>query len=244
MLESAENLIELQKIDNRVAELENYLNEIPDELKNLKNEKERLAVQYEKLETRLNSLKVEKNELEASSAEKNKLLDNAQKKLTTVKNNKEYEAVLKELDTLKKEIYEEELKVLELNDEIETNEKDFKACSEKKEQVDKQYEELMTKRDEENISHKQELEELREKRKEAVKSVRKQILSKYEMIRKARNNLAIVRVENETCTGCYMKVPPQLYVEVKKEHSIQQCPNCQRFLYFYEDAEQEKTAKS
>lgn len=242
MLESVENLIELQKIDNRIAELENYLNDIPDELKNLKSEKDSLEVQYEELDIRLKSLKSEKSELEKSAAEKNKLLENAQKKLTTVKNNREYEAVLKELDTLKKEIYAEELKVLELNDEIETNEKDFKTCSEKKEQVDRQYEELMTKRDEENVSHKKELEELQSERKEAVKKVKKQILSKYEMIRKARNNLAIVRVENETCTGCYMKVPPQLYVEVKKEHAIQQCPNCQRFLYFYEDSEQEKTA--
>lgn len=237
MLDSAEKLIELQKIDNRIAELESLINDIPDDLKNLKDDKDVLEKEYEELEKRLKSLKDEKNIIEKSIAEKSTLLENAQRKLTTVKNNKEYEAVLKELDTLKKEMYEEELKVLELDDEIKSNEKEFQACKGKKENVDIQYTEMVNKREKENASNADELEKLKQERKKAVTGIKKQILSKYEMIRKARNNLAIVRVENETCTGCYMKIPPQLYVEVKKEHSLHQCPNCQRFLYFKEETE-------
>ncbi len=237
MLDSVEKLIELQKIDNRIADLESFINDVPDELKNLKKDKELLEKQYEELDVRLKSLKEEKNAIEKSTAEKSSLLENAQKKLTTVKNNKEYEAVLKELDTLKKEIYEEELKALELDDEIKKNEDEFQTCKEKKKDVDIQYTDMVSKREKDNVSNKKELEKLIQERKKAVAGIKKQILSKYEMIRKARNNLAIVRVENETCTGCYMKIPPQLYVEVKKEHSLHQCPNCQRFLYFKEETE-------
>ena len=67
--------------------------------------------------------------------------------------------------------------------------------------------------------------------------IKKSILSKYEVLRSARNNLAIVQVEDEICKGCYMKIPPQLYVEVKKDRDIKQCPNCQRFLHYKKNTE-------
>ncbi|MCA1928012.1 MAG: C4-type zinc ribbon domain-containing protein, partial [Calditerrivibrio sp.] len=147
-------------------------------------------------------------------------------------------SVLKELDILKKEITENESKLLEISYKIESTESDLSEISGRKSELDQKYEELQKRRDLENQEVTEELKDLEIERKTVAEKIRKQYLSKYEVIRKARNNLAIVRIDKEICSGCYMKVPPQLYVEVKKNSSVHQCPNCQRFLYYREGEEQ------
>jgi len=237
MLEELVELIELQKIDNRIAELETALANIPTYLKESMELFDTLEKKYLEAKADYEANLQEKEQVEKSYNENKSLLDKAQKKLSTVKNSKEYEAVLKELDILKKNVNNEEYKLLELNDKIEEYEKNIEELTSKYEEAKKKLEENKARRDEENKELVSELNDLKAKREEQVKKIKKSILSKYERIRKARNNLAIVRIIDETCTGCYMKVPPQLFVEVKKNTHIQQCPNCQRFLYYKDEEE-------
>ncbi len=46
--------------------------------------------------------------------------------------------------------------------------------------------------------------------------------------------IAIAEARAESCSGCYMSIPPQVYVNVKKNESIITCPNCNRILYYKE----------
>lgn len=237
MLQDLENLRILQKIDNQINDIQVFLSVVPKPILDLQKLLEEKRIKYDEINNQMTSTKNEKLTSEKEYEEKKNLLSNAQKKLSSVKNHKEYEAVLKELDTLKKEINNLEYKILELSDNLE---KYIKETDELKMEISKIEEELNThkaKKEEENKDKIDELNRLKEEREEVSGKIKKQLLSRYETIRKVRNNLAIVRVENETCTGCYMKVPPQLFVEVKKNTNIQQCPNCQRFLYYIEETE-------
>jgi len=237
MTEQIEKLIELQRLDNRIFEINKILENVPSYILEIKDEYDNINRRFIDLK---NDLEKSRNDYENITKEfglKKNSLDKSHKKLSTVKNTKEYEAVLKELDTLKKELYELELKQLELSEQIDKTDKEFNDIQEKKNQLDEKYAGLQKRRDEENLMVSEELKELLQRREELIGGIKKQFLSKYETIRKVRNNLAIVRVENEVCSGCYMKIPPQLYVEVKKNISLHQCPNCQRFLY-YRDGDQ------
>ncbi|BAI80944.1 conserved hypothetical protein [Deferribacter desulfuricans SSM1] len=239
MLNELVELIHLQKIDNRIAEIETALANVPTYLKESMEHFETLEKKYNEAKAEYEANVAEKETVEKSYNENKALLDKAQKKLSTVKNSKEYEAVLKELDILKKNVNDEELKLLDLNEKIENYEKNIEEMTSKYNEAKQKLEEDKKRRDEENKELVEELEKLKAEREEQVKKIKKSTLSKYERIRKARNNLAIVRIIDETCTGCYMKVPPQLFVEVKKNVHIQQCPNCQRFLYYKEDEQEE-----
>ncbi|MGC8926220.1 MAG: zinc ribbon domain-containing protein [Calditerrivibrio sp.] len=234
MMEQLEKLIELQRIDNRIFGINKILSNVPDYILEIQNEYDTTNKKFSDLKLEIEKKSKELGEITAAFEKKKNLLDNSHKKLSTVKNTKEYEAVLKELDLLKKELYDLELKQLELNEELSNLEKEFKDVESKKLSLDEKYAELQKRRDVENEKITEELKELEKIREEVGSGIKKQLLSKYETIRKARNNLAIVRVEDEVCSGCYMKIPPQLYVEVKKNISIIQCPNCQRFLYYKE----------
>jgi predicted nucleic acid-binding Zn-ribbon protein len=44
--------------------------------------------------------------------------------------------------------------------------------------------------------------------------------------------IAVTEVKGEVCQGCNMNIPPQLYVEIKSNEEIIQCPQCHRILYY------------
>jgi predicted nucleic acid-binding Zn-ribbon protein len=231
MLQEVEQLIELQKLDNRIAELEKKVSQIPDFLKSVKTEYEAVAGEYAAVKEKYDADEKTLQALTKECAENRALLDKAQSKLPNVKNNKEYEAVLKELDVLKKSVNEGEYRALELSDTVSSAKTKVTELESKKAELEASLSEKEAQKSGDDAEYTTELVELKENRTKAQQSVKKSILSKYERVRNARDNLAIVRVTEETCTGCYIKVPPQLYVEVKKGKALHQCPNCQRFLY-------------
>ncbi|MCD8490676.1 MAG: C4-type zinc ribbon domain-containing protein [Geovibrio sp.] len=235
MLPEVEQLIELQKLDNRIAELETKVSQVPGFLKDVRNGFEAVRAECETVKTKHEADTETLAKLTKECAENKALLDKAQSKLPNVKNNKEYEAVLKELDVLKKNVNEGEYKILELQDTVSASQSKFEELQTKETELKASLDEKEAQKQEEDSEANTELAGLKTKREEAQAVVKKSIISKYERVRHARNNLAIVRVNEETCTGCYIKVPPQLYVEVKKGKALHQCPNCQRFLYALND---------
>jgi hypothetical protein len=60
------------------------------------------------------------------------------------------------------------------------------------------------------------------------------VLSQYQRLLGTKAGIAIAEARGESCSGCYMSIPPQVYVNVKKNESIITCPNCGRILYFKE----------
>ncbi|PLX66375.1 MAG: hypothetical protein C0602_12000 [Denitrovibrio sp.] len=232
MLEAVSKLIEIQRLDNLIADAEDKLAGIPDYLAEAQSELETAQKEFDVFKEEYGKDLGSKTELETFYEENKAQLEKAQKKLPEVKNNKEYEAVLKEMDTLKKNVNTAEYQLLELNDSVDKFKSEDDNVIKKLEDAKVKNEECLKRRDEENSELTSELAKNKEKRIEAIKNVKKSLLAKYDRVRHARNNLAVVRVEDETCTGCCIKVPPQLYVEVVKDKELFQCPNCQRFLYY------------
>ncbi len=58
----------------------------------------------------------------------------------------------------------------------------------------------------------------------------KDVVARYRLIRSRRGGLAVVQARDEACTACYMRLPPQLYIEVMRRSRLIQCPNCLRIL--------------
>jgi len=73
---------------------------------------------------------------------------------------------------------------------------------------------------------------LREERSKIVESVDKELYTLYMNLIESGNGMAISEAKEEVCQGCNMNIPPQLFVEIKKNEEILQCPQCRRILFY------------
>ena len=121
MSEIVEKLLNLQSIDTRILELEKLISSDDGPLASARKEYNSFINDITILKREVEELYKKVIELKRDYEDKKHLYDNAQKKLSSVKNSKEYEAVLKELDLLKKEVDENELKYLVMTKNIEMN---------------------------------------------------------------------------------------------------------------------------
>ena len=237
MKEVIVKLLKLQELDNKIVGLDQLISAESDSLVKIRQEYDSFFSRREVIKGEYENISIELSELKKYFEEKQQSFDKSHQKLPTVKNEKEYKSVLKEVDNFEKDVFESELRIMELEDEVNSKKKELEILEEKKNSVEQNYEASLKKKNDENLKYKDELKLLHNKRSKKVEGLKKRILSKYETLRRARDNIAIVRVDKEVCTGCYMKIPPQLYVEVKKEKELIQCPSCQRFLYYRNDEE-------
>lgn len=230
--EEIEKLKKLQNIDNEIFEKEGEINLFPEKEKALKREIENIEKEIKETKNDLKKIQLDRKEkeLEVKSyeEEKNKL----NKQLDNVKTNKEYEALLIEIANIKKKIsdIEEEILILmEKEDEILKKEKILE------EELKKKKEDILQKIEKEKIeveNLKKEIEKKRMEREEIVKEIDFSLYNLYEKIRKSKkDNIAIVKVENGICGGCFIALPTHIIEKVKRKKEITQCENCSRILY-------------
>ena len=240
MQEILEQLIELQKIDSKIASIEGVIKNTPSQIKAVQEKYEKAITGYDSIKAALDENKKTYLVLEADLNEKKSNLLNSQTKLSSVQNTKEYESVIRELDTLKKSVAEDEAKLKEMMN------LDFKYESELSKMVESLEKELedvsISKADEDKEMH-DELAKLMQQRENYASKIKKSTYMKYERVRAHRHNIGIASVKDEVCNGCYMHIPPQLYVEVKKDLDVHTCPHCQRILYYIPPKQTDETKK-
>ena len=229
--EKLQNLYELQRIDTEIDKIKTLRGELPLEVQDLEDE-------IAGLETRIENLKVELGELDKTSSTRKmdiKKAEEAIKKyseqLDNVRNNREYDALSKEIEFQKLEIELQEKRIPEAQ----------KAKAEKEalmEESKKRYEDkvsdLEAKKGELNDiineTHKDE-ESLETKSEELAATIDERLLTAYRRIRSnARNGLAVVTVDRDACGGCFNKIPPQRQLDIRSRKKIIVCEYCGRIL--------------
>ncbi len=153
-----------------------------------------------------------------------------EKQLTEVKTNVEYQALLREIATVEKSIREWEDTVLEAMETEETTQKNVKrlaadlAGKQKVVQAEReQFEQGKQAAD-------QQVAGLGEQRDDLVAKLSVPVRSKYERVRQAKGDSAIVAVVNGSCGGCHYKLPPQTAAEVRHSERLMICEGCGRIL--------------
>ena len=240
MQEILEQLIELQKIDSKIASIEGVIKNTPSQIKAVQEKYEKAITGYDSIKAALDENKKTYLVLEADLNEKKSNLLNSQTKLSSVQNTKEYESVIRELDTLKKSVAEDEAKLKEMMNLDFKYESELSKMVELKESLEKELEDVsISKADEDKEMH-DELAKLMQQRENYASKIKK---STYKRVRAHRHNIGIASVKDEVCNGCYMHIPPQLYVEVKKDLDVHTCPHCQRILYYIPPKQTDETKK-
>ena len=229
--EKLQNLYELQRIDTEIDKIKTLRGELPLEVQDLEDE-------IAGLETRIENLKVELGELDKTASTRKmdiKKAEEAIKKyseqLDNVRNNREYDALSKEIEFQKLEIELQEKRIREAQKA--KAEKEALMEESKKRYADK-VSDLEAKKGELNDiineTHKDE-ESLQSKSEELAATIDERLLTAYRRIlSNARNGLAVVTVDRDACGGCFNKIPPQRQLDIRSRKKIIVCEYCGRIL--------------
>ncbi|MBF0413959.1 MAG: nucleotide-binding protein [Desulfamplus sp.] len=226
-------LVQLQKAETERVEIELYLKGVEKEksllelqltdfktaLDKLKNDFEiiRKACMDSELEVKLNDDRIEK-----SSANLKKV------------NSKDYAVLLREIDNNKKRRDTLESLYLKNLEEKEAKEKELKEQEEMLVQLTQQIRSQQDDIDIKSVSDRERLEEHKRHREKIGETLNPHILSRFNEVAQISGGLAVVEVRDEVCRGCFMNIPPQLYIEIRRCTHLIQCPHCNKILYHIE----------
>ncbi|MCM8801547.1 MAG: C4-type zinc ribbon domain-containing protein [Candidatus Omnitrophica bacterium] len=228
------NLVQLQAIDTRIYALKEEKALKPDEIKALESAFEERKKQLGILERNLLDLQKQRKDKEIELASKEESIKKLQVQLYQLKTNKEYQAMLKQIEDTKADASVIEDKILEILEKTDKAKKELELEKEKIKEEEKVF--LAKKKEiEDRIKEIEErLAQLEVQRKQILPQVNPKILSQYERILLNRDGLAIVSVRNNACSGCNMFVPAQVINLIKMYDRIVTCEVCNRILYLEE----------
>jgi uncharacterized protein len=233
--EKLQLLIELQGMDSAIVKKRESVDALPKELNLFMKTLDDAQSVYEKLTKRF-------SDLEKTKREKERVLDEIQEKtkklktrISEIKTNKEYQAHLKEIESTEKEKNLVEDEILVVMESLETMQKGLELEHSKVKAEREKGEALREKLLKDTAAAERELEDLKLKRAERIANIPKDLYTLYLKIMESKKGIAVVEARSEVCQGCNMSIPPQLFVELKKNERIIQCPQCSRILYWNDE---------
>lgn len=156
-----------------------------------------------------------------------------------VKTNREYTALLGEIENVKRFISTLEDEQIELMERVEEKNRELGSKEENLKTEEKKFSEFKAEKEENLSKVKAEKEQKENERKQIVSEMEPAHLQNYNKVYESRDQVAVSRYLNGICQGCNFKLPPQLGVEIKQSEKVISCPFCNRFL-FYENNQSEE----
>ncbi|OHE23328.1 MAG: hypothetical protein A2X92_03430 [Syntrophus sp. GWC2_56_31] len=232
MREQLALLIELQKMESKAGSIAARKKDLPVQLADLEAKFKEHHAGVETVREHLEELRKRRRDKDNQLRTGQETLKRTRDRLLDVKTNKEYQSVLKEIETFESKNSHMEDEIISLLDELDLLEKAVKTREEELEAQSRRYEEEKTKMTDELSSLVGELDVCTRKSGELKKNISADILRKYEQIKNAKRGVAVVSCWKEVCNGCHMSIPPQLYNELQKSMALVICPNCSRIIYW------------
>tara|TARA_B110000196_G_scaffold150796_1_gene130088 strand:+ start:3139 stop:3837 length:699 start_codon:yes stop_codon:yes gene_type:complete len=227
---SIKNLVELQKIDSQLEDLNSLLGDLPKMVEELNEQESKLINKIDENKNRLKENNLNSNKSETANSEIQGKIDKLTDQLFLVTNNKQYDALTNEIGHLKEQKNENESSLLSYLEEKDILEKEIS-------EDEKILEELKIDLDSRRKKLEVALSETAEEKEVLDKSRQKQIVkiepSDLEIYRKvilARSGLAVVSLSGDSCSGCGAALPIQMASEIRAGNA-HRCDNCGRFVY-------------
>ena len=224
-------LYELQTIHTQIDKIRQIRGELPVEVADLEDDVAGLETRIQKIKTELDDLEdaivIRKNTIKEAGA----AIKKYEAQLNEVKNNREYEAISKEVEIQGLDIQVSEKKIKEFGFDIVTKtevyEKALADLEGRKKDLEIKQAELSvitseTQKEEEDLSN---------KAAKAETQIEERLLFAYHRLRgNAKNGLAVVTIQRDSCSGCFNQIPPQRQSDIRQHKKIIVCEHCGRIL--------------
>lgn len=224
-------LTTLQVLDSKLDDIHRLRGSLPEEVSDLEDDLEGLVTRHDRIHDEIKELKDEITNRKSKIEEFGSHIKKYEEQQMNVKNNREFEALRKEIEYANLEILTSEKKIRQYNDQIEQKQE---LLTSTKVRVDSKKEELEEKKKELEVI----IEETKVEEKRilgmittAENKVEERFLSGYRKVRtNMRNGLAVVTTDRNACGGCFSIIPPQVHIELKQRTRLITCENCGRIL--------------
>lgn len=224
-------LYELQLIDTKIDKIRLIRGELPLEVQDLEDEIEGLQTRLEKLTTEIEDLKTDVSNKKNTIKDANNLIKKYEEQQNKVRNNREFDAITKEIEFQKLEIELAEKRIKEGDFLLVSKQEKINEASE---YLDGRKIDLENKKNQlDEITKETQAEEtiLLAKSEKAEVVIEDRLLNAYKRIREgAINGLGVVTVQRDSCGGCFNKVPPQRQLDIKNHKKVLVCEHCGRIL--------------
>jgi len=240
-MEQVKTLIDLQEVMSEAKRLEDEKQKIPLEVADLKSLFEERESTFLAANQEFETLRQQRREKEREIEEERDKVERAKAKLMSIKTNKEYYAMLKEIEGTRRSNSAREEELLALLARYEEAEKRLGERKAELDEVAGRYRERMHDVEARMSSFDDDIGKILTRKRQVASKLEPGLVRRFEMIFERRDGLAIIAARNYSCTGCHMNIAPQLFNMLQREDRIHTCPNCNRILY-YESAEKEAGA--
>jgi hypothetical protein len=230
-------LYALQLIDNQLDEIEEMKGDLPGAVRALEEKVNGLKEKLATLEATMREAFAQRELADNDVLSLKEKTERYKEQQLHVRNNKEYDALTREMDhaveaiaKLTKAMSEQENKGTVARTDIETTKKELEEAAAQLEEKKQELAEVSKTTEDEELKYTHE-------RDKALARVSKQDLAMYERIRKAKSGRAVVPLKKNSCGGCHTAVPPQKVLELKQNNKWYTCERCGRIIISEEMAE-------
>jgi hypothetical protein len=228
------NLIALQDLELKITGLQKQFTDIPELIQGFENELQRIRGDYENLVVKSKELSNHRRTLEGQAELSRSKLSRLKDQLMAVKTNKEYTAMLHEIQMAEEQIRGEEDKILEIMEEMENKDTDLKGAEREMKRQSAELQENIRKTKDSAPSLEANLEKLRQEKTVMESQIEAGLLSRYRRIADARKGVALAEAKDELCSACHVRIRPQMYAELLRTDNIHACDSCSRILFLRE----------
>ena len=239
-----EALVKLQKIDSQIDEIKKVRGDLPEEVQDLEDEVIGCEARIKKFMSNIKTIEKDNQVKNIAIKESKLLIKKYEEQQIDVRNNREYDALSKEIESqdLDAQLFEKRIKESKISIE---NKKD--QITETTEMLEERRKDLENK----NIELKEiiaetkvEEEKLLKQREKACKTLDDRLLNSYHRLREnAVNGLAVVFVERHACGGCFNMVPLQRQADIREKKKLIVCEHCGRILSNVEEVVEPEKSK-
>lgn len=230
------NLIALQDLELKIAVLQKQVSDIPQASANFEADLQRTKNAHQERVAHSKELANRRRTLEGEVDMARTKLARLRDQLMAVKTNKEYTAMLHEIQLAEEQIRGQEDKILEVMEEMESREKDLKQAEQEMLRQCSEIQESIRKTLESTPLLEAELAQLREAKVSMESRINAELLARYRQIADARKGVALAEAKDELCSVCHVRIRPQMYADLLRTETIQSCDSCSRILFYRENA--------
>ena len=224
--------MQLQKIDLNADSMNAGERLGEEKLSELTEEIGRATESIAEIEAETGTLTESKNESSETIRVSTEKIKADQQKLNSIKNDKQYKALTKEIKSAENASRLAEMEMASVTEKLTEREEELAKVRALLDEKSAEKEKLSGESETTKKENAEAIEKLNAEKETIAKDVSPSLIKKYDMIRQRRSGLGVVNVLNEACQGCFIQIPPQLYLQLMKgTEEIITCPHCHRILY-------------
>ena len=232
-------LINLQKFDLRIFQIQDQLRKAPELLKSAEVPIQDILLKLQTFKNTGETLIKQRRGAERELATQEDQLQKIRNRLSELKTNKEYQAHLFEIELARKKKDALEENVLEIMERVDQNEQTVKDLEEQAKEAQKTFDVEKARLETHFANLTNELTDLDRQQKALADMVEKPLLARYNRLKIMRKGYAVAQLRDGACGGCQLQLPPQLVAEVKRGSELLDCSYCHRILYMAHHLETE-----